>query len=135
MTNIERLHANLVHPHSSMAAMSLPLELLEELQIGAKFASPVAKTAALKFLHDIDDENLLNDQLLMGDNLADGISLEWPHYSLYFTIRGNLDCCVCTANSGYDGLILDSAAQFIIAHLRSCVSKDDPNDEYKKSDR
>ena len=111
----------------------LPHDVLEELDdAAAPPTAPEAYTAALKFLHDIDDDDLLDDRLVIGTDNTCGISLEWPHYRLYFTICGDLTCRVHINENGGQTLSVDEATHWVVAFLRVCVEKHAPNDEYRK---
>jgi hypothetical protein len=121
----------------SASRASLPHRVLDELNEAAQQqpSMPAAYTAALKFLHDIDDEDLLNDQLMIGGVEDQEISLEWPNYRLYFTIYDNLTCLVYNAMHYSGVLTVDAAIRLVVAHLRVSVLKDDVYDEYRKSAR
>lgn len=118
-----------------MSAASLPYRVLDELNEVTSPATREAYTAALKFLHDIDDEDLLNDQLMIGGFGDQEISLEWPNYRLYFTIYDNLTCLVYNGMHGNGLLTVDAAIRLVVAHLRVSVLKGDVYDEYRKSAR
>jgi len=117
--------------------MSLPPKLLAELREASYEAAPETRTAALKFLYQIDDLDLLNDQIVVSSDM-DGLSFNWPNYLIELAMsllpNGRMHFRVYHDFTEY-AISVDAAIQLVIELLGGCVDKNDPYDEYKKERR
>ena len=116
--------------------MSLPRRVLEELrEATTAWTPPAAHTTAIKFLHHIDDENLLTDQMSIRAGYYGNILFEWELYQLYFHLDTNLSCHVhIIERNNAIVLNVDAATELVTNELRFYTTRYD-DDEYRKTAR